>query len=93
VQRRCFDWLGGTRNVVLLNKEVSHVPSRCCSPPSRIPLAKSLTQQSPVLQLDQLWQHLPAPHRQAIGVTLAEMIARQIEAFPSSLRQKEENDD
>lgn len=79
---------------MLLNKEVSHAPSRRCSPPSPIPLVSPLSpQQNPVLQLDHLWQHLPARHCQSIGVTLAEMIARQIDAFPSSLRKREENDE
>jgi hypothetical protein len=50
-------------------------------------------QSSPVLQSDQLWQRLPARHRQIIAVTLAEMIARQIEAIPSSLLSREESDE
>jgi len=46
-----------------------------------------------VSQPDQLWQLLPARHRQIIAVTLAEMIARQIEALPSSLLGREESDE
>ncbi|HWL07324.1 MAG TPA: hypothetical protein VNQ76_02820 [Planctomicrobium sp.] len=63
-------------------------------PPARVPLVgPQPAQQNPVLQQDQLWPHLPARQRQAIRVTLAQMIARQIAALPAPLLTREESDE
>jgi hypothetical protein len=40
-----------------------------------------------------LWRQLPAPRQQAIGATLAQMIARQIVAMHVPPLEKEEHDE
>ena len=61
-------------------------------PPSQVPLGP-FPPQTPVVPLEQLWTHLPVRHRQLIGVTLAQMIARQIRELPASPLNKEESDE
>jgi hypothetical protein len=46
------------------------------------------------VRLDQLWRHLPGNRQEAIGATLAQMIAKQIVAtMPSPPPVKEESDE
>jgi hypothetical protein len=43
--------------------------------------------------LEQLWQHLPEDRQKTIGTTLAQMVAKRIEATTLSSQEKEGSDE
>ena len=52
-----------------------------------------LTLPSHPLPLEQLWQHLPEDRQKTIGTTLAQMVAKRIEAITLSSQKKEESNE